>query len=464
MNGITDVIAAVSTPPGKGGVAVIRISGEGSFEIADAIFRSANGSLLSQREPRRQVYGYVYDGDATVDDVMACRFIAPASYTGEDTVEIYCHGGMLVTRAVLELVLTKGARHAEAGEFTRRAFINGKLTLTDAELIGSLLDAKSKEELTLSAKSSRERLNKKINEIKNSLTDIMSSIYARIDYPDEELGDYSDDELASELDFSLQKLDTLISTYRTGRAISEGIVTVLCGKPNVGKSSIYNAMLGEDAAIVTSHAGTTRDVLERTTSLGRVTLRLKDTAGIRNAKADEVEKIGIERSYESIRGAELILAVFDISKELDTEDGELIGAIDKASGTKIAILNKADIAAKYSPEVFPYFSHFDEVLLLSAKNDTELIARLTEAVNRLMTDEKITARDTAIVSSARQHAQLIRTRDFLKLATEGLKLGFSQDAVSSDIERALGAISDDDAREVSESVVADIFSKFCVGK
>ena len=465
MNAFTDVIAAVSTPPGKGGVAVIRMSGEGALVIADRVFSSKNGTPLSSCEPRRQVYGYIKDEDSIIDDVMACRFSAPASYTGEDTVEIYCHGGMLVTRTVLELLFRHGARPAEAGEFTKRAFINGKLTLTDAELIGKLLEAKSSDELKLSSASSRERLNLRIEEIKSGITDIMSSIYARIDYPDEDLGDYSDAELLQKLKEISDSLSTLISTYRTGRAISEGISAVLCGKPNVGKSSVYNAILGKDAAIVTSLAGTTRDVLESTVTLGRVALKLRDTAGIRDTgEYDEIEKIGIERSIESINSAELIFAVFDISEPLTLEDIEIIEKLKQSSAAKIAILNKTDISPSYTEKDFPYLELFDAAELVSTKNSDELYKKLSATVNRLMTDEKINVSDTAIVSSARQYSQLTRTQDYIELAISGLSGGFSQDAVSSDIERALGAISEHDSREVSEAVVADIFSKFCVGK
>ena len=459
MQNITQVIAAISTPPGKGGVAVIRMSGEGALVIADRVFSSKNGTPLSSCEPRRQVYGYIKDEDSIIDDVMACRFSAPASYTGEDTVEIYCHGGMLVTRTILELLFRHGARPAEAGEFTKRAFINGKLTLTDAELIGKLLEAKSSDELALSSASARERLNLRTEQIKAGITDIMSSIYARIDYPDEDLGDYSDAELLQKLKEISDSLSTLISTYRTGRAISEGISAVLCGKPNVGKSSVYNAILGKDAAIVTSLAGTTRDVLESTVTLGRVALKLRDTAGY-----DEIEKIGIERSIESINSAELIFAVFDISEPLTCEDIEIIEKIKGSSAAKIAILNKTDISPSYTEKDFPYLKLFDAAELVSAKNSDELYKKLSATVNRLMTDEKINVSDTAIVSSARQYSQLTRTRDYLELAISGLSGGFSQDAVSSDIERALGAISEHDSREVSEAVVADIFSKFCVGK
>ncbi len=465
MNAFTDVIAAVSTPPGKGGVAVIRMSGDGAVLIADKVFSAKYGTSLSSCEPRRQIYGYIKDGDTVIDDVLVCRFASTSSYTGEETVEIYCHGGALVTRTVLELLFRHGAVPAEAGEFTKRAFINGKLTLTDAELIGKLLEAKSTDELALSSATARERLNLRIEAIKSGITDVMSSIYARIDYPDEELGDYGDDELLERLTEISETLAELISTYRTGRAISEGISTVLCGKPNVGKSSVYNAILGKDAAIVTSLAGTTRDVLESTATLGRVALRLRDTAGIRESGIrDEVEKIGIERSLASIDSAELILAVFDISAPLDAQDIEVIEKIKESSATKIAILNKSDISESYQEDAFAYGNAFDAVELVSAKEPETLYRKLSSTVNRLMTDEKINTSDTAIVSSARQHAQLSRTYDYLKLAISGLRDGFSQDAVSSDIERALGAISEHDSREVSEAIVADIFSKFCVGK
>ena len=459
-----DVIAAVSTPPGKGGVAIIRVSGEGAFEVADRVFLSVGGRDFSSLTPRVQYYGYVMDGGERVDDVLLTKFPAPHSYTGEDTVEISCHGGILVQRTLLELLCKAGARAAEAGEFTRRAFINGRITLTDAEAIGTLLDAKSRDQMRLAGERSRTRLTERLDGIRARLVGMMSSIYARIDYPDEDLGDYTDGELAEELGQIAGDMSTLADTYRTGRAVSEGICAVICGKPNVGKSSLYNLLVGEDAAIVTSVEGTTRDVLERTVPLGRVMLRLADTAGIRDANTvDEVERIGIERSRKMMEKCELLFAIFDISRPVDDYDRWLLSEIKNISCPRIALLNKCDEVRAFDVSVLG--DGFDAVLEISTVERTDEATRaLTDVVNKLYTDEKITVGEDAIISSARQHAAILRALELVRTARDALAMGVPQDAVSSDIERAIGALGELDGREVGEAVVADIFSRFCVGK
>lgn len=463
MNSVTEVIAAVSTPPGKGGVAVIRMSGDGAFDIARQVFSPAF-STFDKIQPRKQTYGYIIDNEEKIDDVLISLFPSPNSYTGEDTVEISCHGGMLVTRTVLEALFKAGARPAEAGEFTKRAFISGKLSLTDAEAIGNLLEAKSREQIRLNSSTQRDKLAAKIAEIRGELLDLMSSMYARIDYPDEDLGDFDDAEVYRRLNDIKETISRLLSTYKTGRAITEGISTVICGKPNVGKSSLYNLLIGEDAAIVTECAGTTRDVLTRTASLGKVMLRLADTAGIReNEGVDTVERIGIERSREMIEKSELLFAIFDLSRPFDEEDAEIISTISNTSAVKIAVLNKSDMPTLFDKERLG--GGFDEIITLSTvSNEAGAIDSLTKIVDALFTDEKISTKDDAIISSARQHAALMRALDFVNLAIESLGAGFMQDAVSGDIERALGAIAELDGRATGEEIVKDIFSKFCVGK
>lgn len=463
MNNLTHVIAAVSTPPGKGGVAIIRMSGEGAFEIAERVFFPLSGRRFSECRPRVQIYGHIIHEGEKIDDVLCARFPAPHSYTGEDTVEIGCHGGILVTSLVLEALLNAGALPAVAGEFTRRAFINGRLSLTEAEAISDLLEAKSREQLRLSGGDARGRLSARIAEIRRSLIGLMSSVYARIDYPDEDLGDFTDRELLSHLINIKEDCVALKNSYRTGRAISEGIKTVICGKPNAGKSSLYNLLLGEDAAIVTDIPGTTRDVLKSSIPLGRVMLNLADTAGIRESEGmDAVERIGVTKSLDLMAKSELLFAVFDISRPLDDEDELIISAAKNTSVPKIALLNKADLDCLIDEDSF---RDFDEVIKISAKErGDEAIFSLADAVNRLFTDEKLVIGQDAILSSARQHAAITRCIDFLSAATQSLNIGFPQDAVSGDIERALGAISELDGRAVSEEIVADIFSKFCVGK
>ena len=464
MNNLTQVIAAVSTPPGKGGVAIIRMSGNGAFEIADKVFFPISGKLFSECPPRMQIYGHIVEGGEAIDDVLATRFPAPHSYTGEDTVEIGCHGGILVTRTVLAALFRAGATPATAGEFTRRAFINGRLSLTEAEAISDLLEATSREQIRLAGDSSRARLNKKIADIRSSLVSLMSSIYARIDYPDEDLGDFTDAELLERLYNIKEEIERLLATYRTGRAISEGISTVICGKPNVGKSSLYNLLSGEDAAIVTDIEGTTRDVLERSLPLGRVMLKIADTAGIREREnMDAVELIGIRKSREMIAKSELLFAIFDLSREFDSEDELIINAISESCAPKIALLNKSELERKFDSSRLGDI--FDYTLEISTKEkESEAIDALSRIVNSLFTDERIVIGQDAVISSARQHAALTRSLDFLSAAIRSLEIGFSQDAASSDVERALGAISELDGRALSEEIVNDIFSKFCVGK
>jgi tRNA modification GTPase len=458
-------IAAISSPPGKGGVAIIRVSGEDALELVSTVFHPVNKKSFLEAKPRMQIYGYIMDGGERIDDCLATYFPAPHSYTGENIVEIGCHGGVLVTSLVLETILKAGARHAEAGEFTRRAFINGKLSLTEAEAIGNLLEAQSREQVKLSGSKSRRALTDAISEIRADLVSLMSSIYARIDYPDEDLGDFTDSEAGEIISATLKKAVTLRETYRTGRAIGEGISAVIVGKPNVGKSSLYNAILGEDSAIVTSIAGTTRDVLSERIPLGKIMLRLSDTAGIRDTnEADTVESIGIEKSRKKLHECELIFAIFDSSREFDEEDHQLLSEIKKAPGTKIAIINKCDLEEKFDEKNLEGI--FCHTLHLSAKCAPahSINKTLSDLVNSLFTDEKIEIGSGAVISSARQNASLSRAIEAMEIALRNLSAGFPQDLVSGDIEQALEAISELDGRSVSEEIVADIFSKFCVGK
>lgn len=462
MDHLYDPIAAISTPPGKGGVSVIRMCGEGALAIAERVFFPRSGKKLSDYPARMQVYGDVIRDKNRIDDCLACYFPAGSSYTGEETVEIFPHGGILVTRCVLEALFHHGARQAGKGEFTKRAVINGKLTLTEAEAIGDLLDAKSEEQLKILSQDSRSRLAERITAIKKAITEILGSLFARIDYPDEDLGDFDNDELLSLTEGALDDLRQLISSYKIGHAINEGVRTVICGKPNVGKSTIYNLILGEDAAIVTDISGTTRDVLEKTVPLGKVLLHLADTAGIRES-SDVVESIGIERSKSRVDTAELIIAVFDLSCEMSDEDRELLSLLSERECAKIAVLNKCDKDIRLDKSALEDI--FDGIITASARDgDAALLRELCSIVEKMFTDEKIATDERAIVFSARQNAALSRTEEFLSLASDALRAGIPQDAIASDVERALGALSELDGREVNDEVVSNIFSRFCVGK
>lgn len=456
------VIAAISTPSGKGGVALIRISGEGAIEIASKVFIPKSKKSLAEIPSRTQVYGDIMRDKEAIDDGMATVFRAPASYTGEDTVEISCHGGMLITERVLEAVLMAGATPAERGEFTQRAFINGKLTLTDAEAIGNLIEAKSDGQIKLAAGSAREKLFLAIDDIRSALKALLASIFARIDYPDEDLGDFTNEETLAYLEDIRKKICDLISTYPTSKAINEGIPTVICGKTNVGKSSLYNALLGEDAAIVTDIEGTTRDVLSSDITIGNVMLRLSDTAGMRDReKADAVEKIGIDRSFTALNSAELIIAVFDSSRKADYDDKALLSYIEGMNATKIALMNKSDLRRDFTEKL----SCFDAVCEISAKeNPMKTKADVSEIINKLFVDEKLKIGKDAIITSARQNTALNLALEYVDAAICAVKSGEFTDAAASEIELALGKISELDGRAVAEEVLSEIFSKFCVGK
>ena len=459
MRSFNATVAALSTPPGKGGVALIRTSGADAVGIVGKCFRSKSGKALSSLPPRTAHYGdFLYKGER-VDDVLVTVFSAPHSYTGEDTVEITCHGSMLVARTILSALFETGALPAEKGEFTRRAFTNGKLGLTEAEAIGELLDAKSFTQIKLFEKGSRSKLSETLSALYERLSALISAVYAKIDYPDEDLADLSAEEVAEQAEKVLADTKALAATYRTGRAIAEGIPAVLLGKPNTGKSSLYNLLCGKDAAIVTEYAGTTRDVLEETVSVGKTLLRLSDTAGVRETD-DPVERIGVSKSRETAAKAELILALFDASLPFDKEDEALLSFIDTLEGYKVALLNKNDLPKAFDEGALE--GKFDLVLSISTKAGA--LDDLAAHIDNHFTDSTITVGEDAILSSARQYAALHTAALHVQTAIEALRAGCEEDAAVSDLELALGALSETDGRAVSEDVVGGIFSKFCVGK
>jgi tRNA modification GTPase len=395
----------------------------------------------------------------SVDDGLATVFRAPASFTGEDTVEICCHGGILLTETVLTALLAAGARPAEAGEFTRRAFLNGKLGLSAAEALGSLLEAQTREQITLAHGGLRGRLEARCATVYERLRHALASIYVRIDYPDEDLADMSREEMIEAFSLCADELAALAKTYRTGHAIAEGIPTVICGRPNVGKSSLYNAIVGRDAAIVTEIEGTTRDVLTETAAMGRVTLRLFDTAGL-HATDDPVERIGIERAEAALRDAELILAVFNGAEAPTDEDRALIETLQGVSATVIAVVNKSDLGLV---DTAPYTESFANCVTLSAAEGKGLQS-LAECVEGLFVDGRLDIREGAILTNARQHAAVLASLELVRRAIAALEMGAPIDMCCIDVEEAMSSLAEVDGREISEDIVSEIFSHFCVGK
>jgi tRNA modification GTPase len=457
-----DTIAAISTPYGKGGVAVIRISGESAFSVADKIFKSKKISSVSELPSHTAVYGDVVSPKdlCVIDDVLLTVFKSPRSYTGEDTVEISCHGGILITSAVLDAALAAGARAASAGEFTRRAFLGGKLTLSSAEAISDMLEATNTEQLKISRASMRGALTKKTDSIYESLGDVLSNVFACIDFPDEDLSFMSSEEMTDALVALNEKIDALSATYKTGHAILEGIPCVICGKTNVGKSSLYNMLLGRTAAIVTDIEGTTRDVLSEKITLGRVTLRLSDTAGIRDS-SDKVEQIGIARARDEMSNAELIFAVFDATREISEDDISLIESLKTHRAERVAILNKCDGERKFDASIL--HESFDNVIEISALG---LVGRdeICSALEALFIDGRLNIGEDALITNARQNAALTNAKEAISRAIDSIRCKMPLDACCIDIEEAMQYIGEIDGKSTSEDVVAKIFSKFCVGK
>ena len=412
-------------------------------------------------EPRKAYYCDILRGDEVIDDGILTYFKAPASFTGEDVCEIACHGGMYVTQAVLESTFASGASPASAGEFTKRAYINGKLTLSHAEAIGQIIDAKTDSQLRLSSSQARGALTKQVDKIREKILDCISHAYATIDYPDEDISEAEISEINDCLDYVISSLDSLKKTYRTGRAICEGIKTAIIGKPNAGKSSLYNLLLGEDLAIVTDIAGTTRDVIEHTASVGGVTLNLADTAGIHET-FDTVEKIGVERARAKIESSELLLCVFDSSSPETDEDYFILNCAE--GKTAVAVINKTDKQNKLSKEFIEKIdTGCQKKVYISAKEGdgkNELAKILSDMYNL----GEINLSSDAVVANARQFASVSLALDKTLEAKEALMLGQTPDIICFSLENALAELNMIDKREVSEEVVSAIFSRFCVGK
>lgn len=478
---LTKTVAAISTAPGKGGIAVIRISGDDTSEIISKCFKPKSSISVSEITPRYAVYGEIVSSDGSVvDDGILTFYKAPNSFTGEDMAEISCHGGIYVTRAVLSSVFEAGAEPAGAGEFTKRAFLNGKLTLSRAEAVSLVIDAKTGSQLKLASSSARGALSQKLSEIRNQLLSVTASAMVIIDYPDEDLSDIGRDGvpfskiLADALDEIALKLENLARTYKTGKAVSEGVSTVICGKPNAGKSSLFNLLVGEEKAIVTEIEGTTRDVLEDTVSLGDITLILRDTAGLRDNVSDIVESIGVKRAREHISSAEMIIAVFDRSRSFDSDDRELVDMIKSVSesgnSASVAVINKNDLPSVWSESELNLINQtFLKVVEMNTAYESgrdDGISQLSDAVRELYSDGLVSldiSRD-AVITGERQRASVVRAASHAREAVAILRNGGELDIACTETESALAEIEMADGRQVSEEIVGEIFARFCVGK
>lgn len=450
-------IAAISTGQAAGGIGVVRISGENALSVADRIFKTVSGIKLEKLSGYKAAFGKVFFEEKCVDEAVALVFKAPKSYTGEDVVEISCHGGLLVTKQVLRAALANGAVPAEAGEFTKRAFLNGKMDLTRAESVMNIISAKSEQAKSAALNTLDGALYKKISEISLSLKKIAAQMAAWVDYPDEEIDDLSDEKLKTTLLTAKAELEKLIKSFDVGQIIIEGVETAIVGKPNVGKSTLMNLLSGCEKSIVTSVAGTTRDIVEETVTLGNNVLRLADTAGLHDTQ-DTVEKIGVDRTRQKLDRASLVLAVFDSSTEIDDEDMEIIKMCNGKNA--VAIINKTDLNTNFNAEKIN--KNFENVVYLSAK-DRNGIQELEKAIEKTLGTADFDT-SAATLMNERQLACCKAALQSIDEAISALEIGMTRDALNVNIDVAVESLDTLTGEKATESVVNEIFSQFCVGK
>ena len=456
---MSQTIAAIATPPAPSAIGILRLSGDGAIEAAAAVFRPAGGKSLAEYESRRLVYGTLLGPDgAPIDQALATISRAPRSYTGEDTAEFQCHGSPAVLQLGLEALFAQGVRQAGPGEFTRRAFLNGKLDLTQAEAVADLIDAETPAAVRQAAGQLSGALGRRVGAIYDGLVDLMAHFHAVLDYPDEDIDPFRADTIRAGLEEARAGLSALLATYERGRYIAGGVPCVLVGRPNAGKSSLLNALVGYDRAIVTDVPGTTRDTVEARCKLGGVVLKLIDTAGLRDTE-DEVERIGVERSRAAMEGAALILVLWDGSVPPIEEDGALLERAAKLAPT-ILVHTKADLPS--APVPFVNLDPLPPTVTVSAKTGQGL-DELAEAVAALFPTGGAEAAGE-LLTNARQAEAARRALAGVERAGESLAAGITPDALLTDVEEALSALGELTGASVREDVTARIFQRFCVGK
>lgn len=450
-------IAAIATPNAPGGIGIVRISGENALEIADKIFRPVNGKALTESKGYRAYFGDVYDNNEKIDEAVCLVFRAPSSYTGEDTAEISCHGGLYITKRVLRAALDAGAIPAEAGEFTKKAFLNGKLDLAAAESVMSLIGASGKQAATAALNTLDGNLSREIIKCADDIIGICASLAAWVDYPDEDIEDTDAGDMLPIFEKTKSALTDIIRRYDCGRAVTDGIDAVIVGKPNVGKSTLMNMLTGFERSIVTDIAGTTRDVVEEKIVLGEIIMRVADTAGIRETE-NVVENIGVNLAKRRLERAELVLAVFDSSVPLNSDDLDII---EQCRGKKaIALLNKSDLPMTADRKIID--DNFPYTVELSAATGEGRDA-LENAVRSIFRTNEFDP-NSACLTSERQRLCCVNAVNHIDEAISALNMGVTLDAVNVCADCAIDALLELTGDKATSAVVDEVFSRFCVGK
>ena len=453
-------IASISTAPGIGGIGIIRMSGEKSFEVLDKIFIAKNKQNIDEIKGYTIKYGNIVEDGNVIDEVLVSYFKAPRSYTTENMCEINSHGGTVIVRKILELCLKNGADLAEPGEFTKRAFLNGRIDLAQAESVIDVINAKSDKEAKSGIKQLEGFLSKEIKEIKQEIMDVLVNIEVTIDYPEYDTPEVQQEELSKMLQSVGQRLIKLEKSFDNGKIIKEGIKTAIIGKPNAGKSSLLNAILKEERAIVTDIAGTTRDTIEEFVTINGIPLKLIDTAGIREA-SDKVEKIGVEKSIKLAEEADLVIAIFDSSKELTEEDIEILKLIENKKS--IILLNKNDLNSVISENDEQLKKASKNILKISALNKTG-IDELYEKISELFNLNEINLDNDILITNVRHKNIISKSLENVKKANGALNMNMPIDIITIYIKEILEDLGEITGEVVTEDIINEIFSKFCLGK
>ena len=455
-------IAAISTAPGTGGIGIIRISGEECFKILDKIFIQKNKQNIEEIKGYTMKYGKIINPktNETIDEVLVSYFKSPNSYTKENMCEINSHGGIIVMREILELCLEHGAEMAEPGEFTKRAFLNGRIDLSQAEAIIDIINSKTEKESKASVNQLGGFLSNKIQNIRKDILDVMVDIEASIDYPEYDIEEVTNKKIYNMLKLVINKLNDLEKNFYNGKILKEGIQTAIIGKPNSGKSSLLNAILREERAIVTEYEGTTRDTIEEFIDIDGVPLKIIDTAGIRNAQ-DEVEKIGIEKAKEIAKNADLIIAIFDSTKELDLEDEKILEIIKNKKS--IIVLNKIDLQEK-DIVIDNRIKKLNKTIIKISALKKQGIEKLNEEISKMFKLNEINTDGEILVTNVRHRDLIIKAKENTNKAIEELEKNMPIDIIAVYIKEILENLGNITGEDVSENIINEIFAKFCLGK